>query len=580
MARNTTTKVTKITKATVPAGSQTVAAKRTLPKPEAIPDSASKVLQYDLRSRTAPVNKIRRDFNVYTSQNEKAPGTASKSRMSSANREDFEPSTPSLRSSARVAAARRGSTRTSPPRTLNSLDDIFGSTTTSSVSRLPDPDSPPKQDTAMLLEEIGSPVVKSGQLAESIFGARAGLRPRVRSSSTASSALSSPVRQMPDTTFLLQEANEAHAAQLAAKEAEIEKLVSIAGQRGADLELAARQRAELESLVSTLREELAHAKAQAEIAAMAQPVPAASAAPVQQATEHSSAELEALRKELADAYEVITILEPRENWIDPTEAAAEETRLRGIIEELDDRVMEAEVQAFKAQKELALETERLNETKELLEEAMKENEEVCKLKGTCELQVRRFNAPSFHAQLHMQIQTLASRRPIDPSNPTPAPVMAESSTQTDYPLEQLFHEANRAIALSRLIKFGNAAMYQQMLENNEEFKAAYEDLADQLKQEKEWVVGRLAAVWNSRKTNLTRIKPHRNNTVLMNMQEQLLANLQESMGDEEGEEGEGELEEGAELEEGEEIYEESDVETDVGGETIPGVCDTPRPRSP
>lgn len=88
------------------------------------------------------------------------------------------------------------------------------------------------------------------------------------------------------------------------------------------------------------------------------------------------AEIEALKKELEDAYEVISILEAREDWVDPEEVRAEEERLRKVIEDLDDKVMEQEIQAFKAQKELALESKRLEETKEFLEQALKENQEV------------------------------------------------------------------------------------------------------------------------------------------------------------------------------------------------------------
>lgn len=87
-----------------------------------------------------------------------------------------------------------------------------------------------------------------------------------------------------------------------------------------------------------------------------------------------------------------------------------------------------------------------------------------------------------------------------------------------------------------------------MLENNEEFKTAFEELAEQLRQEKD------------------------NNQVLMSMQEQLLANLQESYedGEEMEDEGEGEEEDGGET-----------PVAELEDATVPGVCDTPRPvRSP
>jgi hypothetical protein len=329
----------------------------------------------------------------------------------------------------------------------------------------------------MLLEEIGSPLAKTGKLSLGIFGTRTGLRPRPLASST-----NSPTRRG-DHLDLVRDAEE--------KE-EFERLKELAESRAGEIEVVEAEKRELRELVEKLRDELADANAKAEraekarqdaeIALASRPSNSSSPAPEPQFTSEVES---ALRKELADAYEVITLLEPRENWIDPADVKAEETRLHKVIEELDDRVMESEVAAFKAQKELALETQRLEEANELLEAAMKENEDL-------------------HAALESRPAMSSSS-----GEDGPRPMMCDGGSQTEEPWDKLFQEANKAIVLARLVKFGNAAMYQQvgvceaicaalvylnaglvvkMLENNEEFKAAYEDLAEQLRQEKEWVV--------------------------------------------------------------------------------------------
>ncbi|KAI9014131.1 hypothetical protein DFJ74DRAFT_681346 [Hyaloraphidium curvatum] len=197
--------------------------------------------------------------------------------------------------------------------------------------------------------------------------------------------------------------------------------------------------------------------------------------------------------------------------------------------------MEMEIEKFKAQKDLVGERCRAEELQAALAEALAENE-----------------------QLHERVRALESRTPLasDPDTPRSRAETAEADAQTDdHPWDRLFADANRAVLESKLLRFGNAAMYQQMLENNDEFRKAFEEVADELRQEKE------------------------NNAVLMSMQEELMADLQNTY-DGQAQEGEDGVQAEEDAHNGEDVPADAQgYETDDGRVAPPQeLQDTPRPR--